>query len=89
MARIVAVAGLGTVLGAVYRPEVEIVPTVALPPVVPLTLQVTAVFDVPVTVAVNCRVAEVITVADDGETLTRTGLVTFTLIVFEKTPSGF
>jgi hypothetical protein len=62
---------------------VEIVPTVVLPPVIPLTLQVTAVFDVPVTVAVNCRVADVMTVADDGETLTRTGLVTFTLIVLE------
>jgi hypothetical protein len=49
----VTVAGEGTMAGAVYRPELEIVPTVELPPFTPLTCQVTAVFVVPVTVAVN------------------------------------
>jgi hypothetical protein len=49
----VTVAGEGTVIGAVYTPDVEIIPTVALPPAVPLTLQFTAVFEEPVTVAVN------------------------------------
>jgi hypothetical protein len=44
----------GTTAGAVYRPLVEITPTFELPPVTPFTLQVTAVFDVPVTDAVNC-----------------------------------
>ena len=46
----VTCAGLGTVDGAVYSPLAEIVP-LAAPPV---TLQVTAVFVVPVTLAVNC-----------------------------------
>jgi hypothetical protein len=50
------VAGEGTIAGAVYIPEVETVPTVELPPVTPLTCQVTAVFVVPVTVAVNVLV---------------------------------
>ena len=36
------------------------------------TSQVTAVFDVPVTVAVNCCVPLTATVADEGETLTAT-----------------
>jgi hypothetical protein len=49
-------AGLGTAEGAVYSPEVEIVPTVELPPATPFTCQVTAVLEVPVTVAVNCCV---------------------------------
>src|SRR5439155_20373371 len=34
-------AGLGTWAGAVYRPEEEIVPTVAVPPATPFTSQVT------------------------------------------------
>ena len=37
--------------GAVYRPVVEIVPVWVLPPVTPLTCQVTAVLVEPVTVA--------------------------------------
>jgi hypothetical protein len=52
----VTVAGLGTAEGAVYSPEVEIVPTDEFPPVTPFTCQVTAVLEVPVTVAVNCCV---------------------------------
>jgi len=47
------VAGEGTRLGAVYRPVAEMVPTVELPPVTPLTAQVTAVFVVFDTVEVN------------------------------------
>ena len=52
----VTVAGFGTLAGAIYRPDVETVPVVAFPPVTPFACQVTAVFDVPVTVAVNCCV---------------------------------
>jgi hypothetical protein len=52
----VTVAGLGTAEGAVYSPEEVIVPTVEFPPVTPFTCQVTAVLEVPVTVAVNCCV---------------------------------
>src|SRR5580765_6160854 len=47
------VAGVGTARGAEYTPRAEMVPTVELPPATPLTSQVTAVFGVLVTVAVN------------------------------------
>jgi len=60
------VAGFGTVAGAVYIPPLEILPF-AVPP---STLQVTAVFDVPLTVAVNCCVLPVATVAVAGTTET-------------------
>src|SRR5436190_8435048 len=40
--------------GGVYKPEVEMLPTVELPPTVPSTSHVTPVFVVPETVAVNC-----------------------------------
>ena len=56
-----------------YSPVEEIVPTVALPPVTPAALQVTAVLLVPVTVALNWWVALVGTSALGGETLTDTG----------------
>jgi hypothetical protein len=52
--------------GAVYKPDAEIVPTVLLPPVIASTDQVTAVFDVPVTVAWNCCAWPVLIVADFG-----------------------
>src|SRR5204863_759 len=68
----VIMAGFGTTAGAVYRPELDIVPTVALPPVTPLTCQVTAVLLVFCTVAVNCCVPPTPTVADTGEIVTRT-----------------
>ena len=56
VAWMVTLAGFGKSAGAVYKPALVIVPTVELPPATPLTLQLTAVFDVPVTVAVNCCV---------------------------------
>jgi hypothetical protein len=43
-AEIVTVAGVGTAVATVYKPDVEMVPRVELPPVTPLTCQVTAVF---------------------------------------------
>ena len=72
----VTAAGLGTAPGAVYRPELEIVPTVALPPVIAFTCQVTVVLLVFSTVAVNCCVPPTATVADAGEiiTVTATGV---------------
>jgi hypothetical protein len=51
---IMTLAGFNRICAAVYRPELEIIPTAGLPPVIPFTLQVTSVFVVPVTVAVNC-----------------------------------
>ena len=72
----VTAAELGTAPGAVYRPELEIVPIVALPPVVAFTCQVTVVLLVFSTVAVNCCVPPTATVADAGEiiTVTATGV---------------
>jgi hypothetical protein len=66
VAMTLTVAGFGTVDGAVYSPPLEIVPFDAPP----LTLQVTAMFDVPVTVAVNCSVFPVATLALAGATET-------------------
>jgi len=62
----VTVGGLGRTAGAVYRPVKEMVPTVALPPMMPFTSQNTAVLVTPVTVAVNCCVLFTCTVADVG-----------------------
>jgi len=63
----VATAGFGTVAGAVYNPVLLIVPDVAV--------QVTFVFFVPATVAVNCTEVDVITFALVGESVTTTGFV--------------
>src|SRR5438876_293208 len=71
----VTMAGFGTTAGAVYRPELDIVPTVALPPVTPLTCQVTAVLLVFCTAAANCCVPPAPTVADTGEIVTLTTAV--------------
>lgn len=69
----VTCAGVGTAAGAVYRPVDEIVPQVAPEQPVPAKLQVTAVFVVPVTVAVNCRVFRTTSCTVVGETCTTTG----------------
>ena len=47
-------AGLGTAEGAVYKPLVDMVPHVAPVQPLPAMLHDTAIFVVPVTVAVNC-----------------------------------
>ena len=62
---------LGTADGAVYKPMLLIEPLAAPP----TTLQVTPVFDVPVTVAVNCCVLPTLTVAAAGATETETAVV--------------
>jgi hypothetical protein len=69
------VAGLGMELGAVYSPAALIVPTVELPPAVPLTCHVTVVFVVPVTRAVNCFICPGLTVAEAGVTAMVIGVV--------------
>src|SRR5437016_1004858 len=56
--------------GALYRPLVEIVPVMVLPPVVPLTCQVTAVVGWPLIVAENCCVVKTSTLAVAGLTAT-------------------
>jgi hypothetical protein len=45
---------VGTALGATKSPVLEIKPSFRLPPAVLFTSHVTAVLEVPVTVAVNC-----------------------------------
>jgi hypothetical protein len=50
----VMVGGEGIVLGAVYTPLSETVPTLAFPPATPFANHVTLLFVVPVTVAWNC-----------------------------------
>ncbi len=58
-----------------YKPALVIVPTVELPPATLLTLQLTAVFAVPVTVAVSCSVFPKTTLEleDDTDTVTDCG----------------
>lgn len=62
--------GLGRVAGAVYLPEVSMMPRKAEPPAVSLTYQVTAVFCVPVTAAEKVAEAPARTLVLDGETVT-------------------
>ena len=61
------------VVGAEYRPEVEIVPAVAVPPAVPFTSQATLLSVGPVTAAENCCDAPAVTVAVVGEIVTTVG----------------
>ncbi|HEY8670072.1 MAG TPA: hypothetical protein VIL63_04465 [Terriglobales bacterium] len=60
-------AGLGSTTGAVYSPELEIVPVTAVPPVAPSTCQVTAVLLAPLTLAVNCWLVPVASEVEVGE----------------------
>jgi len=73
----VTVFGLGTLAGALYNPDALIVPVLELPPVTPFTLQATPVFELPLTVAVNCWEPPARTFADAGttDTLTPGGFV--------------
>jgi hypothetical protein len=65
VATTVVLAGEGTVEGAVYSPELDIVPG-------PLTVHFTEVFVLPVTVAENCTWPPVCACADFGEIATET-----------------
>ena len=65
---IVTVSGVVTVVGAVYSPDELTAPA----PVVGLIVQFTAVFVLPVTVAVNCCVPPALTLAEPGATVTVT-----------------
>lgn len=66
----VTCGGLGTAVGAVYKPLDEIVPQALPEQPLPLRVQVTLMLEVPLTVAVNCCVIPVTTCAVPGETLT-------------------
>src|SRR5258708_22509557 len=75
----VTAAGLGTAAGAVYKPAAEMVPTVALPPVIPLTCQVTAVLVVFTTVAVDCCEVATVTLVGGENEMTKVELENATL----------
>jgi hypothetical protein len=62
----------GTVRGAVYKPELEMIPVVEFPPRTPLTNQFTPVLLVAVTEALNCCDCPTFTLADVGEIVTFT-----------------
>lgn len=66
-------AGDGTTAGAVYVPVAEIVPTVELPPTMPLTCHVTVASAALTTVAVNVCVAWVCMLEVEGDTVTSIG----------------
>jgi hypothetical protein len=68
----VADDGVGTVAGAVYKPDDVIVPQEPETQPVPETLQVTAVFELPVTVALNCCVPFTAIIMESGEIETLT-----------------
>src|ERR1700683_375831 len=72
VAVIVTWAGVGTTAGAVYRPSDVMDPHELPEQPTPLRLQVTAVLDVPRTVAVNCCWVPVATCVVVGEILTET-----------------
>ena len=75
----VTIAGFGTVAGAVYNPVLLMVP--------PEAVQVTFVFGVPVTAAVNCTEADVIRFALVGESVTTTGFVVVELAPLPPQPA--
>jgi len=74
--------GLGGVAGAVYKPPVVILPQDGPPQPNPVTLQVTPVLVDPVTVALNCCCAPVLSSTLPGDTLTLTteGAITVTVV---------
>jgi hypothetical protein len=67
------ICGPGSAGGAEYKPPLEIVPTAEF------SDQVTAVFGVPVTVAVNCCVCLAERAAEPGETCTAMGTCSVTI----------
>ena len=73
VALIVTVGFAGIAAGAEYKPAGFIVPTAAEPPAIPLTAQFTAVFALPVTVAVKAWLLPKTTEAEAGLTATVTG----------------
>jgi hypothetical protein len=53
----VTLAGFGTIAGATYSPDVETLPTVKLPPIMPFTFQTTFLLVEPLTGAASCTVS--------------------------------
>jgi hypothetical protein len=68
----VTLLGEGKVPGALYCPVAEIVPRAAEPPAVPFTNQLTAVFELPLTLAEKVNGSPARMLAVDGVTITLT-----------------
>ena len=86
VAVIVTAAGFGTIHGAVYLPAAVIVPKTLFPFGIPSTVQLTARFPTPVTVAVQVEVW--VTVKEFGEQEAEMELITFAgpeLVTFRLT----
>src|ERR1700676_467861 len=72
-----------------YRPVLEMVPTVAFPPLIALTSQVTARFRLSVTLEVNCCCPPAATIAEPGETVTTGfGLLIVKVSALDVPPPG-
>lgn len=84
----VTAAGFGTVPGALYRPVELTTPHAAPEHPLPVTLQVTAVFEFPVTFALNCSCSPATTCAVVGEIVTATGGMMVTVAVAEEVASA-
>jgi hypothetical protein len=69
----VTAPGEGTLVGGVYSPPVEIVPHAAPVQPTPVMVQVTAIFEDPVTLAANCWVFDTVTVELFGLSVIVTG----------------
>jgi hypothetical protein len=80
--------GLGTVPGAVYKPEGDTVPHTSPAHPKPEMLQATAVLALPVTTAVNCFCAPVVTCALVGEMEIETDEPIVTVAVAETVKSA-
>ena len=74
-AEMVTTAGAGTLVGAVYKPDPEMVPTVLLPPAMPLTCHVTVLVSELSTVATKVVVWPMPTMAVRGAMLTTGGVI--------------
>lgn len=68
------IAEEGTLAGATYSPLFEIVPHAAPAQAAPLTFQVTAEFEEPVTFPINCWLFPTVTIALFGSTVIATGV---------------
>jgi hypothetical protein len=78
---------VGTPPGATYKPLLEMYPSCWLPPAMPFTFQLTAVFVDPVTFALNCCVEKFATFALLGDTLTAT-LVAAVMVTMADAEAG-
>jgi hypothetical protein len=83
----IIVAGEGTAAGAVYNPLEEMLPQAVPEQPDPLTLQVTALFVLPETLARNCCCWPTVTISLVGDIVTATGTMMVTVAEAFVSPS--